>query len=127
MARVGTPETGESPSGPDHVAPWVLIRTKRVRLDAAGVVAIRLSCPQGEVTCRVRLALRRGGKAVATRTVSLRGGRTQAFRLRVKRAARTKIMQKGSLRVTAVAKARDVAGNEATARKAVRLLALDER
>jgi hypothetical protein len=118
-----TPETGETPVGPDRVAPWVLIRTRSARIDARGAVALRVSCPQGEVRCTVRLALRRGGKDVATRTVTLRGGRTQSFRLRVKRAARTKVLRKGSLRFTAVAKARDLAGNEATARKAVKLLA----
>ncbi len=117
---VGTPETGE---GPDHVAPWVLIRTRRAQVDATGAVALRVSCPQGEVRCEVRLRLRLKGRTVAKRTVTMTGGQTRAYRLRIKRSARTRLARKGSLRVTAVAKARDAAGNEATARKAVRLLA----
>ena len=105
------------------MSPTVLIRTRRARVDATGAVSLRVSCPQGEISCVVRLRLRRKGHDIATRTVTLPGGRTRDYRLRVKRAARTKLAQKGSLRVTAVARARDAAGNEATARTAVRLLA----
>ncbi len=117
------PEDGSGPSGADHVSPTVLIRTRRARVDATGAVSLRVSCPQGEISCVVQLRLRRKGHDIATRTVTLPGGRTRDYRLRVKRAARTKLAQKGSLRVTAVARARDAAGNEATARTAVRLLA----
>ena len=51
------------------------------------------------------------------------GGETKRFRIQLKRSARAKLAVEGSLRVTAVAAARDDAGNEGTVRKTVRILA----
>ena len=90
---------------------------------AHGTATLRASCPSGELSCRVRLRLRLGRAYVATRTLSLAGGTTRSFRLRLGRGARLRLARKGSLRVTAVTTSRDAAGNQVTARMAVRLLA----
>jgi hypothetical protein len=113
---------GQTP-GSDRRAPRILVRTRVARASTAGNVSLRATCPQGEVSCRVRLRLRLGRGYVATRTQTLKGGETRSFRLRLRRAARIQLANDGSLRVTAVAAARDAAGNKATVRTAVRLLA----
>ena len=113
---------GQTP-GSDRRAPRILVRTRVARVSSRGDVSLRATCPQGEASCRVglRLQLRRG--YVATRTLTLTGGQTRSFRLRLRRAARIELAIDRSLRVTAVAAARDAAGNKATVRTAVRLLA----
>ena len=64
------------------------------------------------------------GSATSGRARSrVTGGETKRFRIQLKRSARAKLAIEGSLRVTAVAVARDDAGNEGTVRKTVRILA----
>jgi hypothetical protein len=71
------------------------------------------------VTLRLRLA----GRQVATRTLTVNGGRARTFTLKLSRSARRALVRKRSLRATAVAAARDRAGNRATTRTSIRLLA----
>jgi hypothetical protein len=122
----GTPGGGVLPGGPissDRLAPRMTLRTRRARVSSTGVVRLRAKCPQGEVRCRVRLRLRLRGRYVASKSLALAGGQTRTFRLTLRRAARNQLAIERSLRVTAVIDARDEAGNEATVRKTVRLLA----
>ena len=114
---------GSSEFATDRLAPRVIVRPRRVRVSRTGAATLRASCPSGELSCRVRLRLRLGSVYVATRTLSLAGGTTRSFRLRLSRGARLRLALKGSLRVTAVTTSRDAAGNQVTARMAVRLLA----
>jgi hypothetical protein len=114
---------GGSQSGTDRSAPRVIVRPRRARVSRTGAATLRASCPSGELSCRVRLRLRLGSVYVATRTLSLAGGTTRSFRLRLSRGARLRLARKRSLRVTAVTTSRDAAGNQVTARMAVRLLA----
>ena len=123
--------TGTKPGGgvlddnvtSDRSAPRMVLRTRRARANADGVVKLRATCPQGEVRCRVTLRLRLHGRSIGTRTLALAGGETKRFRIQLRRSARRELASEGSLRVTAAATARDDAGNEATVRTAVRLLA----
>ena len=123
--------TGTKPGGgvlddnvtSDRSAPRMVLRTRRARANADGVVKLRATCPQGEVRCRVTLRLRLHGRSIGTRTLALAGGETKRFRIQLRRSARRELANEGSLRVTAAATARDDAGNEATVRTAVRLLA----
>jgi hypothetical protein len=119
------PSGGESggSSLSDRRAPRILIRPRRARVSAKGIVALRAACPTGELSCRVqlRLQLRRG--TVATRTLTLVGGRIRSFRLQLSPAARRRLARQRSLRVVAAANASDRAGNRATTRTSVWLLA----
>ena len=109
--------------GTDRLAPRVIVRPRRVRVSHTGAATLRASCPAAELSCRVRLRLRLGSVSVATRTLRLAGGTTRSFRLQLSRDARRRLALKRSLRVTAVTTSRDAAGNQTTARMAVRLLA----
>ncbi len=71
----------------------------------------------------MRLRLRLAGRDVADRTVAVNGGRSRRVRLELSRRARRALARNGSLRVTAVATARDLAGNQATTRTSIRLIA----
>jgi hypothetical protein len=119
------PSGGESGGvlGSDRTAPRIIIRPRRARVSTNGSVSLRVSCPAGESTCRVQLRLRLGRRYVATRTLSMAGGTTRSFRLKLSRYARRQLARTTSLRTSAVATARDAAGNQSTARMAVRLLA----
>jgi hypothetical protein len=119
------PSNGEPPpsGGESGGPPRILVRPRRARVSTKGAVSLRATCPSGELSCRVQLRLRLGSGYVATRTLSMAGGTTRSFRLQLSRGARRQLARNGSLRVTAVATARDEAGNQATARTAVRLLA----
>jgi hypothetical protein len=119
------PSGGESggSSLSDRRAPRILIRPRRARVSSKGIVALGATCPTGELSCRVqlRLELRRG--TVATRTLTLVGGRIRSFRLQLSPAARRRLARQRSLRVVAAANASDRAGNRATTRTSVWLLA----
>ena len=71
------------------------------------------------MTLRLQLA----GRTVATRTLTVTAAGPRSFALRLSRGARRALVRKRSLRVTAVAAARDLAGNRATTRNPIRLLA----
>ena len=109
-----TPVTGR-PS-PDRVAPRVRVSPRSTRVSRSGTAKLRVACPAGERSCRVTLRLRLAGRQIATRTLSVDGGRARTFALRLSRSARRALVRKRSLRVTAVAAARDFAGNRATTR-----------
>ena len=109
--------------GADRSRPHMVVMTRRARSSSTGIVTLRATCPETERRCRVRLRLRLGQRYVGSRTLALTGGDTKRFRIQLRRSARAKLAIEGSLRVTAVAVARDDAGNEGTVRKTVRILA----
>ncbi len=111
----------------DRVGPRVRVRPRRLRATRRGRVKLRVSCPRSERFCRVALKLRRAGATVARRRFQVAGGNTRRVSLRLKRGARRRLSRSGSLRAVAVAAARDAAGNRATTRTRVRLLAPRKR
>jgi Bacterial Ig domain len=102
--------------------PRVRVRPRRVRMSARGRVKLRVTCPKGERACRVKLRLRRRAKTLAHKKLKVAGGKTRRVKLRLKRSARRRVRRAGSLRVVAVAAARDAAGNSATTRTRIRIL-----
>ena len=99
----------------------------RLRAARTGTVAVRVGCPRGELRCQVRLRLTAGGRTLGTATATVAGGATRTLRVRLTRSALRTLRHKGSLRVTAVATATDAAGNHATTRTQIRLLAAREK
>ena len=86
-------------------------------------VKLRVSCPRSERFCRVDLRLRRADTTVARKKFRVAGGKTRRVSLRLKRGARRALAGSSAMRVTAVAAARDAAGNRGTTRTRIRLLA----
>jgi hypothetical protein len=107
----------------DSAAPRVRVTTRRTRLSRTGVARLRVACPAAEQNCRITLRLRLAGRDVAARTMDVSGGETRTFKLKLSRRALRAIVQRGSLRLTAVSAGRDPAGNRATTRTSIRLLA----
>jgi CxxC motif-containing protein len=99
------------------------VRPRRVRASRRGIVRLRVTCPRGVQVCRVDLRLRRRGKTLARKVVRVNGGRTRTVSLKLKRNARHKLARARSLRVIAVAAARSTAGQRATTRMRIRILA----
>ncbi len=107
----------------DRKAPRVRVSPRRLRASRTGVVKLRVACPRGERSCRTRLRLRLRRRYVASRTLTVRGGRSRVFALKLTRAARRELTRRRSLKVTAVAVARDAARNRASTRTTIRLQA----
>ena len=99
------------------------VRPRRVRVSRGGLVKLRVSCPRSERFCRVDLRLRRADTTVARKKFRVAGGKTRRVSLRLRRGARRALSRSRTLRVMAVAAARDAAGNRATTRTRIRLLA----
>ena len=120
-AGSGPPAAGTLPV--DRTAPRVRVSPRRVRASLKGIVKLRVSCPRGERRCRVRLRLRLRHRYVASKTLTVAGGSSRVFSLELRRAARRELARRRSLKVTAIAVARDAAGNAATGKTSIRLLA----
>jgi hypothetical protein len=118
------PPTGGGPGGAppgaggapatDVTAPRVTVGPKRVRASRSGRVALRIRCPRGEIRCTVRLQLKSGRRTVASARLAVAGGRTRTVRVRLTASARRTLARRAPLRVSAVARATDAAGNSAT-------------
>jgi hypothetical protein len=117
------PAAAGRPATRDRRAPRVVVRPRTVRMSRAGRVRLRVSCPRSERRCWIRLRLRRGGRDLARRTVTVAGGKTAKVTLRLRRSARRRVVHSRSLKVVAVAAAHDQAGNRATTRTRLRVLA----
>jgi uncharacterized protein DUF4082/Big-like domain-containing protein len=109
-------------SAGDRAGPRVRVSPRRARVSRKGVAKLRVACPKGEQSCRVRLRLRLARRTVATATVTVSGGRAGSVNLKLNASARRALARKRSLRVTAIATARDVAGNRATTRSSIQLV-----
>jgi hypothetical protein len=118
-SEAGAP--GAASAGTDRQAPRVKPSPRSVRASSSGIVRLRVTCPRGERRCRVRLRLRLHGRYVASKTLTVAGGRTRVFTLKLSRAAHRELARKRALTVTAVAFARDAAGNGATTKTSIRL------
>jgi hypothetical protein len=127
VATYGSGAAGGGGAAPgsalDRSAPRVKIRPRRVRMSRRGLVKLRVSCPRGERVCRVDLRLRRKGVTLARKRLRVAGGKTRRVSMRLNRRARRQLVRAGSLRVKAVAIARDNAANRGTTRTTIRLLA----
>jgi N,N-dimethylformamidase beta subunit-like, C-terminal len=117
----GTTLPGATPA--DRTPPRVQVRPRTVRASLRGLVALRVTCPQGEQVCRVDLRLRRAGSTLARKKFALAGGKARRVSLRLSRGARLGLERSGSLRVMALAAAHDAVGNLATTRTRIRVLA----
>jgi len=127
-----TPGGGEAPApgataALDRSAPRVTIVKRTVRVSAKGMVTLRVTCPRTEVTCRVDLRLRRGGRQLARRTLTVAGGKTSNITLRLTESGRASLARLRTLMVEAAATARDPAGNHTTTTTRIRLLAPPRR
>jgi hypothetical protein len=111
----------------DRKAPRVTVRPRRVRASRTGRVRLRVTCPRDERRCRIEVRLRLGRKYVGRKTVTVAGGRTARVTVKLRRSARRQLSRKRSLKVVAYAIARDAAGNRATTKTHIRLLAPKRR
>jgi hypothetical protein len=123
VAAVRPRGVGAEPEIADRVAPRVRLSSRTTRVSRRGTARLRVACPPSEQRCRVTLRLRLPGRRIALRTLTVRGGRARTFVLELSRGARRALARRRSLRVTALAAARDLAGNRATTRTPIRLLA----
>ena len=126
----GTPATpGRGTSGTpaaaaaDRVPPRVQVGPRRARVSGKGAAKLRVACPGEDQGCRVTVRLRLAGRTIATRTVTVTAGSARSVSLPLSRRARRALARHGSLRATAIASARDAAGNRATSRISIRLIA----
>jgi len=116
------PVLGGSPAT-DVTAPRVTVGPKRARASRSGRVALRIRCPRGEVRCTVRLQLKSGGRTVASALFTVAGERTRTVRVRLTASARRTLARRASVRVSAVARATDAAGNRFTRRTTIAIQA----
>ena len=118
----GNPYTPSGGDPADATAPKVRV-SRTVRVSKRGIAAVRVTCPQAEVRCRVTVKLKRGGKWIARKTLTVPGYTTRTFALKLSKATRSKLARSRRLRVTAVVTARDAAGNSRTKQSRMTLLA----
>jgi hypothetical protein len=76
-------------------------------------VALRVTCPKTETRCGVTLTLKIGRRAVGSTTLTVPGGGARTAVIRLNAWARRRLTAGRDLRVTAVVRARDEAGNVA--------------
>jgi hypothetical protein len=119
----GTGTGGSSTKTGDRKAPKVKIVRRTVRATKKGHVTLRVTCPKGEVRCKVDLRLRRGTRELVRKSLTVAGGKSASVTLRLTRSDRLRLVRVRSLLVDAAAHARDVAGNHATTTTRIRLLA----
>jgi hypothetical protein len=126
------PPSGAAPppgaaTAEDRLAPRVRVRPRLVRASRRGLIKLTVSCPSSELRCRIDLRVRRPYATVARKTFEVSGGDTRRVSLRLNRGTRRRLSRSGSLRAMALATARDAAGNRATTRTPIRLLAPKRR
>ena len=83
----------------------------------------RVSCPRTEVTCRIDLRLKRAGQVLARKTVTVAGGKSTNVSLQMSKNGRVSLARRRTLMTEVTTTARDAAGNQATTRTPIRLLA----
>jgi hypothetical protein len=106
----------------DRIVPRVIASPRNLRVSRNGTVTIRVSCPKAEKSCRVTLTLKLGKRALATTTITIAGGKTRTVTLKLSAAARRSLMANRRVKATAVAYARDQAGNTAVTTTPIRFL-----
>lgn len=108
----------------DVTAPSLKPARTRVRF-AKGRVAVTLSCPASEATCRITLRLRGtgplAGKVLGSGAATLSGGRSATLRVSLSKAGASRLRRTGAIRAIAVVSATDGAGNRSVTRTAMRV------
>ena len=107
----------------DTTAPKVRPKPRTVYVSDKGRLKVSLRCPSHEIRCRIVIRIRYRGKTVASKAVTVRGGSSKTVTLKLKASARTALNRNSGLRVTAVTRARDAAGNAATTTTRLKLRA----
>ena len=123
-----TPGGGEGSSlGPrgtlDRTAPRVKVVRRTLRASAKGVVTVRVSCPRTEISCRIVVRLERAGHLLARRTVTVAGGQQRERLPAIEQERARKPDASSHVDDRGHTTARDAAGNQATTRTPIRLLA----
>jgi hypothetical protein len=106
-----------------RAGPRVAVTPRTVRASKAGTVTLRVACPRSARSCRAQVRLALGRRTLATKTVTVAGGKSRLVTLKLNRSARRDLLRKRSLKATAIVTARDHAGNPATTRTPIRMLA----
>jgi hypothetical protein len=127
IGTIGGQTSGGATTTADRKAPRVKIVKRTVRATKKGLVTLRVTCPKGEVRCKVDLRLRRGTRQLVRKSLTVAGGKSASVTLRLTRSDRLRLIRVRSLLVNAAATARDVAGNHATTTTPIRLLAPKRR
>ena len=117
-----TPATPAQPPARDTKAARARISPRTVRVSRGGYLRLGVSCPGEQGLCGVDLKLRRAGVSLARAKFRVAAGKTREVTLRLTSRARRTLVRSPSLRVIALATARDGAGNRATSQTRVRLL-----
>jgi secreted trypsin-like serine protease len=123
-----SPEPSTSPTPSDTTPPVLAVSTRRVRLGRNRWLRVRVRCAASEPEpCRGILRLYTGRRRikVASKRFEIAPGKTARVRLRLSRRGAQLLEAKGRLRVLAVARARDTAGN--VGQKRVRFTLLPPR
>jgi hypothetical protein len=69
----------------------------------------------------VSLKLKLSGKTLASKTITIAGGKTATVKLQLSSGALRQLVSRGRLKVSAVAKATDAAGNRKTVQSRITL------
>ncbi len=107
----------------DRTAPRVTVAKRTLRASAKGVVTVRVSCPRTEISCRIVVRLAHARHLLARRTVTVAGGRSANVSLQMTKNGRVSLARHRTLMTEVTTTARDAAGNQATTRTRIRLLA----
>jgi hypothetical protein len=115
----GTQGGGNSGATTDKTKPKVTLIAATLRATKKGAVSFTYGCPSTEKSCAITLKLKKGTKTVASRTFTVKGGKSKAVTVVLSKDARKLLAKRGSLKVSAVVKATDAAGNARTTSKAM--------
>jgi hypothetical protein len=115
----GTQGGGNSGATTDTTKPKVTLVAATLRATKKGAVSFTYGCPSTEKSCAITLKLKKGTKTIASRTFTVKGGKSKAVTVVLSKDARKLLAKRGSLKVSAVVKATDAAGNARTTTKAM--------
>jgi uncharacterized membrane protein YgcG len=110
---------GGGNSSTDKTKPKVTLVAATLHASKKGAVSFTYACPSTEKSCTITLKLKSGKKTVASKTFTVKGGKSKAVTVVLSKDARKLLAKRGSLKVSAVVKATDAAGNARTTTKAM--------
>jgi len=115
----GTQGSGNSGATTDKTKPKVTLIAATLRATKKGAVSFTYGCPSTEKSCTITLKLKNGKKTVASKTFTVKGGQSKAVTVVLSKDARKLLAKRGKLKMSAVVKATDAAGNARTTTKAM--------
>lgn len=115
------------PAARDRSKPRVKVMRRKIRVSRKGIFAVRVRCLRGERRCWIDLRLRFKGRQLVRSRFVVAGGKTAKVSLRLPRSARRRLAHARTMRVVAVIRAHDAAGNHRTTSTRLRLLAARRR